>query len=136
VTLNHETFIADRRITVNQSDRNKKRPNIKAYQKDYERKRILLICNNGQFAKTAEEEGFPEIATAFTEIAEVEQAHEERYKKALEQLEAGTVFKKNKKLRGYVVNVDMFIQDQKHLINVLLAIIHKHIIKFNLNNIK
>jgi len=56
VTLNHETFIADRRITVNQSDRNKKRPNIKAYQKDYERKRILLICNNGQFAKTAEEE--------------------------------------------------------------------------------
>jgi len=49
-----------------------------------------------EFAKTAEEEGFPEIATAFTEIAEVEQAHEERYKKLHNNLEEGKVFKRNK----------------------------------------
>ena len=47
-----------------------------------------------KFAKEAEEEGFMEIAATFRGIAEVEKHHEERYKKLLENVENGEVFKK------------------------------------------
>ena len=47
------------------------------------------------FAKTAQEEGFPEIAKTFTEISKVEKAHEERYNKLLKNIEDGKVFKKD-----------------------------------------
>lgn len=46
------------------------------------------------FAKTAEEEGFSEIATILRSIAVAEKFHEERYLKLLENLNNGTVFKK------------------------------------------
>lgn len=36
------------------------------------------------FAKVAEEEGFPEIANAFKQISKVEAEHERRYLKAVE----------------------------------------------------
>ena len=42
------------------------------------------------FAKTAEEEGFPELAAKFRLVAGVEQKHEERYNKILKNLEEGT----------------------------------------------
>jgi rubrerythrin len=45
-----------------------------------------------EFAETAEEEGFEEIATAFKMIAKVEKAHEERYKKLYSNLEKGKIF--------------------------------------------
>jgi len=51
-----------------------------------------------EFAKIAEEEGFKEIATAFTMIAKVEKAHEERYTKLITNLEEGKVFERNNKL--------------------------------------
>jgi len=51
-----------------------------------------------EFAKTAEEEGFSEIATAFKMIAKVEMAHEERYKKLYANLENGKVFKRAEKI--------------------------------------
>jgi len=44
------------------------------------------------FAEVADEEGFPEIANSFRMIAEVEKAHEARYKKLYQNLEAGKVF--------------------------------------------
>ena len=47
-----------------------------------------------KFAKEAEEEGFMEIAATFRGIAEVEKHHEERYKKLLDNVENGEVFKK------------------------------------------
>jgi len=47
------------------------------------------------FAKTAEEEGFKEIAESFRKIAEVEKAHERRFKKLVDHLEAGKVFKRD-----------------------------------------
>ncbi len=47
------------------------------------------------FADVAEQEGFPEIAQAFRKIAEVEKAHERRYRKLYENLEKGMVFKRN-----------------------------------------
>ncbi len=51
-----------------------------------------------EFAKIADEEGFKEIATAFTMIAKVEKAHEERYTKLITNLEEGKVFERNNKL--------------------------------------
>ncbi|MBL7057733.1 rubrerythrin family protein [Patescibacteria group bacterium] len=50
------------------------------------------------FAQTAQEEGFIEVATAFRLIAKVEKAHEERYKKLYNNLEAGMVFKSEEKV--------------------------------------
>jgi len=47
-----------------------------------------------EFAKVAEEEGLPDIAKRLRAIAIAEKHHEERYKKLLEQVEKGTVFKK------------------------------------------
>ncbi|MCX4264135.1 MAG: rubrerythrin family protein [Muribaculaceae bacterium] len=44
------------------------------------------------FAKTAQDEGFPQIANTFRLIAKVEQVHEARYLKLLERLESGTTF--------------------------------------------
>ncbi len=51
-----------------------------------------------EFAKTAEEEGLDEIARRLRSIANAEKHHEERYKKLLVQVEAGTVFKKEEKV--------------------------------------
>jgi rubrerythrin len=60
------------------------------------------------FEKVAKEEGFYEIAKFFEEIAEVEEQHEKRYRKLLENVKNGTVFKRDKAVRwkcrncGYV----------------------------------
>ena len=48
-----------------------------------------------EFAKVAEEEGFNDIAAKFRGIGKIEKEHEERYRKLLAELEAGTVFKKD-----------------------------------------
>ena len=47
------------------------------------------------FAKEAREEGFEEIAAMFDGVAGVEKEHEARYLKFLENIESGTVFKKD-----------------------------------------
>ena len=47
-----------------------------------------------KFAEEAEEEGFKEIAAKFRAIGEVEKHHEERYRKLLENVKDGEVFKK------------------------------------------
>ena len=46
------------------------------------------------FAKTAEEEGFPELAAKFRGVAAIEKRHEERYRALLKNVEAQEVFKK------------------------------------------
>jgi rubrerythrin len=51
-----------------------------------------------QFGKIAEEEGFPDIAKTFYNIAKVEEKHEIRYKKLLENVKNGKVFKKDAKV--------------------------------------
>jgi rubrerythrin len=50
------------------------------------------------FAKTAEQEGFAEVAAAFRHIAVAEKQHEKRYKDLAANIEAGRVFKRNKKV--------------------------------------
>ena len=51
-----------------------------------------------QFAEVAKKEGFKKIAARLKSIAVAEKHHEERYKKLLKELKAGTVFKKNKEI--------------------------------------
>ena len=46
------------------------------------------------FAKTAEEEGFPEIAAKFRLVAAIEKTHEERYRKLLSNVQMKQVFEK------------------------------------------
>ncbi len=50
------------------------------------------------FADVAEKEGFPEVAITFRKIAEVEKAHEERYRKLYDNLDSGRVFKREGKI--------------------------------------
>ena len=47
------------------------------------------------FAKTAEEEGFSELAEKFRLVAEIEKHHEERYRALLSNVEAQKVFEKS-----------------------------------------
>lgn len=47
------------------------------------------------FAKTAEEEGFPELAAKFRAIGEIEKHHEERYRTLLKNIETAQVFEKS-----------------------------------------
>lgn len=56
------------------------------------------------FAKTAHEEGYPEIAESFEEIAEVEQFHENRYRKLLANVVKGEVFKKDAPVKWHCIN--------------------------------
>ena len=47
------------------------------------------------FAKTAEEEGFPELAARFRMVAAIEKHHEERYRALLHNVETKQVFEKS-----------------------------------------
>ena len=47
------------------------------------------------FAKTAEEEGFPELAARFRLVGEIERHHEERYRALLRNVETAEVFRKS-----------------------------------------
>ena len=51
------------------------------------------------FAKEAEEEGNKEAALLFKQIAKVEEHHRDRYKKLLEMVENGTVFKRDEPIK-------------------------------------
>lgn len=77
----------------------------KAYEgEDYE---VQVMYKN--FAKEADEEGNKEAANLFRQIAKVEAHHRDRYKKLLEMVENGTVYKREEKIKwkcsvcGYVV---------------------------------
>ncbi len=68
-------------------------------------KNNLIECMEGEnfehtsmypeFAKTAHEEGFSEIAELFEGVAKIEARHEARYKKLLENIKKEEVFKKS-----------------------------------------
>ncbi len=60
------------------------------------------------FRKIAREEGFEEVVESFREIAEIEEQHEKRYRKLLENVKNGAVFKRDREVKwkcrncGYV----------------------------------
>jgi len=51
-----------------------------------------------EFARIASEEGFSKVATAYKLIAQVEEHHENRYRKLLNNMEKNSVFEKEEKV--------------------------------------
>ncbi len=68
-----------------------------------------------EFAKIAKEEGFPEIATAFTMIAKVEAEHERRYLKLLQNISEDKVFVKDGKVWWKCLNCGYVYESEKAL---------------------
>ena len=56
------------------------------------------------FAMMAKEEGFPEIARSFEQIAKVERFHESRYRKLAANVANGEVFKKKSPVKWHCAN--------------------------------
>jgi len=56
------------------------------------------------FAKVAKEEGFPEVARSFEQIAKVEKFHESRYKKLIANIGGNEVFKKKVSVKWHCIN--------------------------------
>ena len=56
------------------------------------------------FAKTAREEGFEEVARSFDQIAQVEMFHELRYRKLAKNIDDKEVFKKKTKTKWHCIN--------------------------------
>ena len=56
------------------------------------------------FERVARKEGFPEIASSFLEIADVEQVHEARYRKLLANIVNGEVFRKKSPVKWHCRN--------------------------------
>ncbi len=56
------------------------------------------------FAQVAKDEGFPEIARSFEQIAKVERFHESRYRKLISNLAGGEVFKKKQPVKWHCIN--------------------------------
>ena len=76
-----------------------------------------------EFAKIAEEEGFPAIAVAFKMIAKVEAEHEKRYRKLLANVEEGKVFEKDEAIFWQCRNCG-FIYTGKEAPQVCPACLH------------
>ena len=66
-------------------------------------------------------------------IAKAEEHHEERFKKLLKEVEAGTVLKKRKKSGGFAENAVMFILEKNYQKRVLLVTILKVSTKLSVN---
>jgi len=56
------------------------------------------------FGKTAREEGFPEVARSFEQIAKAEKFHEGRYRKLAENVASGEVYKKKQSVKWHCIN--------------------------------
>lgn len=56
------------------------------------------------FGKIAKDEGFPQIANSFKQIAEVEKFHESRYRKLINNIANDQVFKKNSTTKWHCRN--------------------------------
>jgi len=61
------------------------------------------------FAQVAKDEGFSEVHIAFSQVAQVEKAHEARYRALIQNVKEGKIFKKGQSVKwhcrncGYVV---------------------------------
>jgi rubrerythrin len=62
------------------------------------------------FAKTARDEGFPEVARSFEQIAKVEKFHESRYRKLINNVAEGEVFKKKSAVKWHCINCGYVIE--------------------------
>ena len=56
------------------------------------------------FAKVAKDEGYPEVARSFEQIAKVEKFHENRYRKLVRNIAEKEVFKKKTPVKWHCIN--------------------------------
>ncbi|MDI6807911.1 MAG: rubrerythrin family protein [Candidatus Eisenbacteria bacterium] len=56
------------------------------------------------FAKIAKDEGFPEVAQSYEQIAKVEKFHESRYRKLINNISNSEVFKKRSMVKWHCIN--------------------------------
>ena len=64
-------------------------------------------------AETAKAEGFPEVADRFIQIAKVEEEHEKRYRKLLENLKTDKLFKRDMGVKWRCRNCGRVIESQE-----------------------
>lgn len=62
------------------------------------------------FAKEAKDEGFPEVARSFEQVAKVEKFHESRYRKLIDNLANNEVFKKKSAVKWHCINCGYVIE--------------------------
>ena len=62
------------------------------------------------FAKTAKGEGFTDIAKSYEEIAKVERFHESRYRKLINNVANGEVFKKKASVKWHCLNCGYVVE--------------------------
>lgn len=77
-----------------------------------------------EFEKVALSEGFDEVATAFREIAEVEERHEARYRKLVDNIEKGIVFKRDTVVLWKCRNCG-YVHEGKEAPEICPACLHK-----------
>ncbi|MDP3296912.1 MAG: ferritin family protein, partial [Thermodesulfovibrionia bacterium] len=64
----------------------------------------MTLFELADFEKIARDEGFPEVAESFKQIAKVERFHEARYRKLSSNLQANTFFKKKESTKWHCRN--------------------------------
>jgi len=62
------------------------------------------------FAKTANDEGFQEVARSFEQIAKVEKYHEARYRKLIKNIANNEVFKKKALVEWHCINCGFVVE--------------------------
>ncbi len=77
-----------------------------------------------EFEKVARKEGFEMIANSFKEIGEVEEQHEKRYRKLLDNVNSGKVFKRDKVVKWKCRNCG-YVHEGKDAPDVCPACKHK-----------
>lgn len=62
------------------------------------------------FAAIAKEEGFPDVSRSFEQVAKVERFHESRYRKLIENIAKGEVFRKKSPVKWHCINCGHVIE--------------------------
>lgn len=78
----------------------------------------------------AEEEGFKDVDKTFRGVASVESHHERRYRKLLENVERGKVFKKESPIKWNSEIAAMYTKPVRHLRNARSARMREATLKF------
>jgi len=65
------------------------------------------------FSKAAKDEGFPEIARSFEQIAKAEKFHESRYRKLINNIANLEVFKKKSPVKWHCINCGYVFEGQE-----------------------
>lgn len=79
-----------------------------------------------EFAETAREEGFDDIADLFDAAGATEKVHEDRYNALSAKIKANEVFKKDEEIAWKCNNCGYIHIEKMHLKSVHYAITHKH----------